>query len=80
MTDRTCISCGNDVAEGEGPPLYAERIPDAPPVTWAHRMCLEPLPPSVEEIEEHAAALKAWAEELRIALAVIETIAKSDTG
>jgi hypothetical protein len=43
-------------------------------------MCLEPLPPSVEEIEAQAAALKAWAEELRKALAVIETIAESDTG
>jgi hypothetical protein len=83
MTDRMCISCGNDLAEGEGPPLYAEPMLDAPLATWAHRMCLEPLPPSAEEIEAQAAALKAWADELRKALAAIERTRKAvqaDTG
>ena len=53
------ISCGNDVAESEGQPLYAERTPDAPPVTWVHQTCLVPSYDGAEETEA-LDAFKQW--------------------
>ena len=49
MPDRDVHLLRYDVAESEGQPLYAERTPDAPPVTWVHQTCLVPSYDGAEE-------------------------------